>query len=154
MDINNSVETHVVSQVSRIRAANGDSNLSAETLKAIQEGAVPPKVVEPQQKTDEVSNETRELVQNITKAATETAEIQSKEQPAIEDEAVIVTLSDVATELFPVKTQETAEVPATKEVTKEVTEERPAQQQATSPIIQNNVDTASVALGNAVDIKA
>jgi len=140
---NNSVETHVVSQVSRTRAANGDSNLSAETLKAVADGAVAPQVV--QQVADEVkvSDETQNLADNIRQAAEETADVQSVAPPAIEDDAVIVELSNVAANL--------AAEEAPVETTEPVAD--PEQTEPVDVIAQSNTDTASVALGNAIDIK-
>jgi len=51
-----------ISQVSRARAANGEANFSEETLKAIQNGAIPPVVYEPK---SEPMREISELGQQL-----------------------------------------------------------------------------------------
>ena len=117
--------SRVVSQLSKSRAANGDPRVSAETAEAVANGALPPEVV-------------IEIPQEVAEAVQQTADLQQASQPATEDDAVIVELSNVATELItqPVEAQQ---VVATQTGT-------------TTQTVKT--DTATQAFGNTVDVQA
>ncbi len=126
-----------ISQVSRLRAAAGDGTLTAETLEAIQNGAIPPTVSE----STELNNAASEV------AETPQTPLRDAVQQARTEPFDIVELSPEA-----VSAVENAPEAVPLETTVEEAEEQGLETSQTVTQ-QNNQDTATVALGNAVDIE-
>lgn len=132
-----------VSQLSRARASAGETNFSAETQRAIEQGALPPVVVEPREREVSesvvVNDSTAEITREFETVVAETSRIQQGEQPDFSDEAVVVALSEAANAV----------------ARSESGDSRDEQVTLTSdPVRSQNQDTASTAFGNAVDIQA
>lgn len=125
-----------VSQVSRLRSAAGDGTLSAETLEAVQQGAIPPTVSE----STELNNAASEVAESPQSPLRDAVE-QTRSEPfdVVELSPEAVNVVDNAPEAGALETAEGAEEQGA-ETSQTVTR-------------QNNQDTATVALGNAVDIE-
>lgn len=157
--------SRVISQLSRLRAANGDDRMSAETLEAIKNGAIPPTVIKPEEiirESDQISADT----EDARAAVEETIRIQTESQPEVVGDDVIIALSRAAQVLV-----DTAPVVPVAETTvqfvdtnidftvrenqPQAPETRDEGEAVTSQNIarETNRDTATVALGNTVDIK-